>query len=113
MQSNTRTFSARSHDAVIRVYDAAGNMFATHEQAGRFKSGESALGTAMTKLHYVFERRGVGLENLGVRSLLKTCCFYADLQTIPRRFVATSENPSQGDRRDTKLNCRCTRPYIA
>jgi hypothetical protein len=30
-------FYSRSHDAVIRVYDDAGNMFETHEQAGDFK----------------------------------------------------------------------------
>ena len=28
---------SRSHDAVIRVYDAAGNVIETHEQAGEFK----------------------------------------------------------------------------
>jgi hypothetical protein len=28
--------SSRSHDAVIRVYDAAGNVIATHEHAGDF-----------------------------------------------------------------------------
>jgi hypothetical protein len=28
---------SRSHDAVIRVYDAGGNVTATHEQAGEFK----------------------------------------------------------------------------
>jgi hypothetical protein len=27
----------RSHDAVIRVYDEAGNVIQTHEQAGEFK----------------------------------------------------------------------------
>jgi hypothetical protein len=30
-------FCSRSHDAVIRVYDAAGNVIKTHEQAGDFK----------------------------------------------------------------------------
>ena len=30
-------FRSRSHDAVIRVYDAAGNVIETHEQAGDFK----------------------------------------------------------------------------
>ena len=30
-------FYSRSHDAVIRVYDAAGNVIETHEQAGDFK----------------------------------------------------------------------------
>jgi hypothetical protein len=37
MQSITRSFAARSHDAVIRVYDEAGNVIETHEQAGDFK----------------------------------------------------------------------------
>jgi hypothetical protein len=27
----------RSHDAVIRVYDEAGNVIETHEHAGEFK----------------------------------------------------------------------------
>jgi len=27
----------RSHDAVIRVYDSAGNVIATHEHKGNFK----------------------------------------------------------------------------
>jgi hypothetical protein len=30
-------FYSRSHDAVIRVYDAAGNVIETHEHAGEFK----------------------------------------------------------------------------
>jgi hypothetical protein len=30
-------FRSRSHDAVIRVYDAAGNVIETHEQQGDFK----------------------------------------------------------------------------
>jgi hypothetical protein len=30
-------FRCRSHDAVIRVYDAAGNVIETHEHAGEFK----------------------------------------------------------------------------
>ena len=29
--------SSRSHDAVIRVYDAAGNLIETHEHRGEFK----------------------------------------------------------------------------
>jgi hypothetical protein len=28
---------SRSHDAVIRVYDEAGNLIETHEQVGEFK----------------------------------------------------------------------------
>jgi hypothetical protein len=31
------THRSRSYDAVIRVYDAAGNVIETHEQAGDFK----------------------------------------------------------------------------
>jgi hypothetical protein len=30
-------FRSRSHDAVIRVYDDAGNVIETHQQAGEFK----------------------------------------------------------------------------
>ena len=30
-------FCSRSHDAVIRVYDDAGNVIETHEQKGDFK----------------------------------------------------------------------------
>jgi hypothetical protein len=30
-------FFSRSHDAVIRVYDAAGNVIQTHEHKGDFK----------------------------------------------------------------------------
>ena len=30
-------FYSRSHNAVIRVYDAAGNVINTHEHAGEFK----------------------------------------------------------------------------
>ena len=30
-------FYSRSHDAVIRVYDEAGNVIETHEQPGRFQ----------------------------------------------------------------------------
>ena len=31
-------FFSRSHDAVIRVYDEAGNVIETHEHAGEFKT---------------------------------------------------------------------------
>jgi len=31
------TFFSQSHDAVIRVYDAAGNVIETHELKGEFK----------------------------------------------------------------------------
>jgi hypothetical protein len=30
-------FYSQSHDAVIRVYDAAGNLIETHEHTGEFK----------------------------------------------------------------------------
>jgi hypothetical protein len=30
-------FFSRSHDAVIRVYDEAGNVIETHKHAGEFK----------------------------------------------------------------------------
>lgn len=41
MQSTTligyAKFNSRSHDAMIRVFDAAGNMIETHQDAGDFK----------------------------------------------------------------------------
>jgi hypothetical protein len=36
-QSATRSFTAGQNDAVIRVYDEAGNVIETHKQAGEFK----------------------------------------------------------------------------
>ena len=35
-------FYSRSHDAVIRVYDDAGNVIETHEKAGEFRELVSA-----------------------------------------------------------------------
>jgi hypothetical protein len=37
MRSTTPSFYSRSHDAVIRVYDEAGNVIETHEHTGDFK----------------------------------------------------------------------------
>jgi hypothetical protein len=37
MQLTYAKFRSRSHDAVIRVYDAAGALIETHEHAGDFK----------------------------------------------------------------------------
>jgi hypothetical protein len=34
-------FRSRSHDAVIRVYDDAGNVIETHEHVGEFKRSRS------------------------------------------------------------------------
>ena len=34
-------FNSRSHDAVIRVYDEAGNVIETHEHVGEFKRSRS------------------------------------------------------------------------
>ena len=39
-------FCSRSHDAVIRVYDAAGNVIVTHEHAGEFKSPSQSVFSA-------------------------------------------------------------------
>jgi len=38
---------SRSHDAVIRVYDDAGNVIETHEHAGDFKEPYALRGTAV------------------------------------------------------------------
>jgi hypothetical protein len=39
-------FRSRSHDAVMRVYDEAGNVIATHEHAGEFKRPRAKQQTA-------------------------------------------------------------------
>jgi hypothetical protein len=43
-------FYSRSNDAVIRVYDEAGNVIETHEQKGDFKEPE-ALRTFCRRYH--------------------------------------------------------------
>ena len=40
MRLATPDFFSRSYDAVIRVYDAAGNVIETHEHAGEFKESK-------------------------------------------------------------------------
>ena len=37
MQSSTRSFVVAPHDAIVRVYDEAGNVIETHEHTGDFK----------------------------------------------------------------------------
>jgi hypothetical protein len=38
-------FRSRSHNAVIHVYDEAGNVIEAHEQAGKFKEVAGTLAT--------------------------------------------------------------------
>jgi hypothetical protein len=45
---------SRSHDAVIRVYDEAGNVVETHEHAGQAKEPV----TRETKSHHAVKRDG-------------------------------------------------------
>jgi hypothetical protein len=49
-------FRTRSHRAVIRVYDEAGNVIETHEHAGDFKEPCAALVTSAA--HECGEWRG-------------------------------------------------------
>jgi hypothetical protein len=47
MRSNAigyATHRSRAHDAVIRVYDQAGNVIETHEQTDKFKEAVKSLG---------------------------------------------------------------------
>jgi hypothetical protein len=41
-------FYSRSDDAVIRIYDEAGNLIKTHQHAGEFKRGEFLLASGRT-----------------------------------------------------------------
>jgi hypothetical protein len=43
VQLATLLHSSRSHDAVIRVYDAAGNVIETHQHKGDFKEPQCCL----------------------------------------------------------------------
>jgi hypothetical protein len=43
---------SRSHDAVIRVYDEAGNVIETHVQAGDFKKPWSGLADVRSLTNY-------------------------------------------------------------
>jgi hypothetical protein len=42
-------FFSRSHDAVIRVYDEAGNVIETHEHAGDFKEPRGSQSSVSIK----------------------------------------------------------------
>jgi hypothetical protein len=42
MPLNYAKFYSRSHDAVIRVYDGAGNVIETHEHKGDFKEWQGS-----------------------------------------------------------------------
>jgi hypothetical protein len=43
MQSGTPTHRSRSHRAVIRFYDEAGNVIETHEHASAFKEPQRCM----------------------------------------------------------------------
>jgi hypothetical protein len=47
VSSNYAKFRSRSHDAVIRVYDDAGNVIETHGHAGKFLSGDGEEASAL------------------------------------------------------------------
>ena len=53
MQSATRSFYSRSHDAVIRVYDEAGNVIQTYEHKGEFpKNRKNCLDLSGERIDY-------------------------------------------------------------
>src|SRR5262249_47580051 len=58
---------SRSHDAVIRVYDAAGNVIETHEHKGDFQRTVSFCYVASRRhrVDKVASRRSVGRHNVG------------------------------------------------
>jgi hypothetical protein len=49
---------SRSHDAVIRVYDEAGNVIGTHKQAGEFKKPQ-----VFTRMTSQFPLRGISHDS--------------------------------------------------
>jgi hypothetical protein len=80
-QSLERT-AGRSHDAVIRVYDAAGNVIETHEYADDFKGAVSLLVRACR----------------AKRAVAATCALTPDSRFF-LRFIATG---------NTRINARVT-----
>jgi len=56
-------FRSRSHHAVIRVYDEAGNVIETHGHAGDFKAWWVIFSTA--RLCYVFDIDLSGCDSTG------------------------------------------------
>jgi hypothetical protein len=50
-------FRSRSHQAVIRVYDKAGNVIATHEHAGDFKECRGALVAVRKRFRFLNAER--------------------------------------------------------
>ena len=53
--------SSRSHDAVIRVYDNAGNVIETHEHKGDFKDHHATIDRRSTPLLDEFPKPRISL----------------------------------------------------
>jgi hypothetical protein len=51
--------SSRSHDAVIRVYDAAGNVIETHEHAGALKEPQQSVFYRAARLLLLIKSREI------------------------------------------------------
>jgi hypothetical protein len=62
-QSRTQSIFSRSHDAVIRVYDASGNVIETHEHAGRGTSANPEVRTPRDHSTRFAERTSARLKN--------------------------------------------------
>jgi hypothetical protein len=74
-------FYSRSHDAVIRVYDEAGNVIATHEQAGQFKElGEC---TPVKQRAAMQERRDGSFRKLRLLRLVDRFSDYSGRFAVP------------------------------
>jgi len=81
---NYARFYSRSHDAMIRVYDEAGNVIETHEQAGDFKEWGKLLASALAKnqsygnmcheTETQFRQQGSSHSCFSVRNFHQHCC---------------------------------------
>jgi hypothetical protein len=58
---------SRSHDAVIRVYDDAGNVIETHEHVGEFRPKVRTTPTARSSASVLL---GHGMNSLSVEEIL-------------------------------------------
>jgi hypothetical protein len=93
-QSATQSakFYSRSHNAVIRVYDDAGNVIETHEHAGDFKLWRAAL------FYITFNARDqVAFSACPVAAFAGLLCSWQRL-ALPRARPSLSLSPMQTHR---------------
>jgi hypothetical protein len=91
---NYAKFFSRSHDAVIRVYDEAGNVLETHEQAGQFTELEELPDLWGERIDYSMHGSSCALDN-AVPDILG--CLRSALRHVGCRFDGPRLDSANGD----------------